>query len=60
MNLFQLLRNNKPLPEALTADSLARQARMAEKLAIIKAEMGEKYILHPKHKVTKLAKPKGY
>lgn len=60
MNLYQLLRKNKPLPETLTADSLARQARMAEKLAIIKAEMGEKYILHPKHKVTKLDKPKGY
>ena len=60
MNLFQLLRNNKPLPETLTADSLARQARMAEKLAIIKAEMGESYILHPKHKVNKLDKPKGY
>ena len=60
MNILKLLRNNNALPDTLTADSLARQARMAEKLAIIKAEMGEKYILHPSHKVTKLDQPKGY
>jgi len=60
MNILQLLRKNNPLPEMITADSLARQARMSEKLAQIKSDMGEKWILHPCHKVTKLDKPRGF
>ena len=60
MNILQLLRKNNPLPEMLTADSLARQARMSEKLAQIKSDMGEKWILHPCHKVAKLDKPRGF
>jgi len=60
MNILQLLRKNNPLPEMLTADSIARQARMSEKLAQIKSDMGEKWILHPCHRVTKLDKPRSY
>ena len=60
MNILQLLRKNNPLPETLTVDSIARQARMAEKLAQIKSDMGEKWILHPCHKVAKLDKPRGF
>jgi len=60
MNIMQLLRNNNPLPEMLTADSLARQARMAEKREQAISELGEKWILHPCHKVTKLDKPRGF
>ena len=60
MNILQLLRKNNPLPETITADSLARQARMSEKLAQIKSDMGDKWIMHPSNKVTKLNKPRGF
>ena len=60
MNIFNLLRKNKALPEQLEADSLIRQARMAEKRQQAIAELGDKWILHPKHKVTKLDTPRGF
>ena len=60
MNILSLLKKNKALPEQLEADTLIRQAKMTEKLAQIKSDMGEKWILHPCHKVAKLDKPRGF
>ena len=60
MNILNLLRKNKALPEQLEADSLIRQARMAEKREKAIKELGEKYILHPCHKVVKLTNPRSY
>ena len=60
MNILQLFRNNNKLPETIAADSLARQARMKEKIEQIKSDMGEKWILHQCNKVTKLDKPRSF
>ena len=60
MNLLNLLKKNKTLPEQLEADTLMRQARMAEKREQAIKELGEKWIMHPCHKVAKLDKPRGF
>lgn len=59
-DIVMLFRRNQV--EAPTADMLARQAGMAERnakrLQAIKEEMGEKWILHPAHKKTRLDEPR--
>ena len=60
MNIFNLLKKNNPLPKQLEADTLIRQARMAEKRQQAINELGEKWILHPCHKVNKLNTPRGF
>ena len=60
MNILSLLKKNKALPDQLEADTLIRQARMAEKREQAIKELGDKYILHSKHKVTKLDKPRSF
>lgn len=60
MNLLNLLKKNKILPEQLEANTLIRQARMAEKREQAIKELGEKWIMHPCHKVAKLDKPRGF
>ena len=60
MNILNLLKKNKALPEQLEADTLIRQARMAEKREQAIKDLGEKWILHPCHKVVKLNTPRGF
>ena len=59
-DIIMLFRRNRV--EAPTADMLAIQAGMAERnakrLAKIKEEMGEKWILHPSHRKSRLDEPR--
>lgn len=59
-DIIMLFRRNRV--EAPTADMLAIQAGMAERnakrLAKIKEEMGEKWILHPNHRKSRLDEPR--
>ena len=49
---------NQELHEKLEAESIARRKRNEERIEQIKAEMGEKYILHPSHNKTRLDEPR--
>ena len=46
------------LHDKLEAESAARRKRNVERMEKIKAEMGEKYILHPNHKRGRLDEPR--
>lgn len=46
------------LREKLEAESAARRKRNEARIEQIKAEMGEKYILHPSRTKTKLDEPR--
>ena len=46
------------LHDKLEAESAARRKRNAERMEKIKADMGEKYILHPNHKRGRLDEPR--
>lgn len=46
------------LHDKLEAESVARRKRNVERMEKIKAEMGEKYILHPNHKRGRLDEPR--
>ena len=49
---------NSDLMDKLEAESRARAKRNAERIEKIKAEMGEKYIMHPSHTKGKLDEPR--
>mgnify|MGYP006286790059 CR=1 FL=1 len=49
---------NSDLMDKLEAESRARAKRNAERIEKIKAEMGEKYIMHPSHTKGKLNEPR--
>ena len=49
---------NQELHDKLEAESAARRKRNVERMEKIKAEMGEKYILHPNHKRGRLDEPR--
>lgn len=49
---------NDELHDKLEAESVARRKRNAERMEKIKADMGEKYILHPNHKRGRLDEPR--
>lgn len=49
---------NQELHDKLEADSVARRKRNEARIEKIKADMGEKYILHPCHTKTKLDEPR--
>lgn len=59
-DIIMLFRRNRV--EAPTAHMLAIQAGMAERnakrIAKIKEEMGEKWILHPNHRKSRLDEPR--
>lgn len=46
------------LHDKLEAESAARRKRNEERMEKIKAEMGERWILHPSHTKTKLDEPR--
>ena len=46
------------LHDKLEAESAARRKRNVERMETIKAEMGERWILHPSHTKTKLDEPR--
>jgi len=46
------------LHDKLEAESVARRKRNEERMEKIKAEMGERWILHPSHTKTKLDEPR--
>ena len=46
------------LHDKLEVESAARRKRNEERMEKIKAEMGEKYILHPSHMKHKLDEPR--
>ena len=49
---------NQDLLAKVEAESAARRKRNEERIEKIKAEMGEKYILHPSHTKTRLDEPR--
>ena len=49
---------NDELHDKLEAESAARRRRNEERMEKIKADMGEKYILHPNHKRGRLDEPR--
>ena len=49
---------NDELHDKLEAESAARRKRNEERMEKIKAEMGERWILHPSHTKTKLDEPR--
>ena len=49
---------NQELHDKLEAESAARRKRNEARIEKIKAEMGEKYILHPSHMKHKLDEPR--
>ncbi len=49
---------NQDLLAKVEAESAARRKRNEERIEQIKAEMGEKYILHPSHTKTRLDEPR--
>ena len=49
---------NQDLLAKVEAESAARRKRNEERMEKIKAEMGEKYILHPNHKRGRLDEPR--
>ena len=49
---------NQELHDKLEAESAARRKRNEERMEKIKAEMGERWILHPSHTKTKLDEPR--
>lgn len=51
-------RVNQELLDDLEAESVARRKRNEERMEAIKAEMGEKYILHPSHVKGRLDEPR--
>ena len=58
--LIQLFKQqtNNDLMSTLEAESQARAERNVERMEKIKAEMGEKYIMHPVHTKGKLNEPR--
>ena len=63
LNIKQLIERfknnvNQELHDKLEAESAARRKRNVERMEKIKAEMGEKYILHPSHMKHKLDEPR--
>ena len=55
--MFKQQTNDKLLSD-IEAESAARRKRNVERMEKIKAEMGEKYILHPSHMKHKLDEPR--
>jgi len=55
--MFKQQTNNELLSD-IEAESVARRKRNAERMEKIKADMGEKYILHPNHKRGRLDEPR--
>ena len=49
---------NQDLLAKVEAESAARRKRNEERIEKIKADMGEKYILHPNHKRGRLDEPR--
>ena len=49
---------NQDLLAKVEAESAARRKRNEARIEKIKAEMGEKYILHPSHTKTRLDEPR--
>lgn len=49
---------NDELLSDIEAESAARRKRNEERMEKIKAEMGEKYILHPSHTRSRLDEPR--
>ena len=49
---------NQDLLAKVEAESAARRKRNEERMEKIKAEMGEKYILHPSHTRSRLDEPR--
>lgn len=49
---------NQDLLAKVEAESAARRKRNEERIEKIKAEMGEKYILHPSHTKGRLDEPR--
>ena len=63
LNIKQLIERfknnvNQELHDKLEAESAARRKRNEARIEKIKAEMGEKYILHPSHMKHKLDEPR--
>lgn len=46
------------LSAKIEAESVARRKRNEERIEAIKKEMGEKWVLHPSHRKTKLEEPR--
>ena len=49
---------NQELHDKLEAESAARRKRNEERMAKIKADMGEKWVLHEAHKKGRLDEPR--
>ena len=57
INLFKQTADVE-LQAKLEQESIARRARNDARMAKIKADMGELYILHPNHKKSRLDEPR--
>ena len=57
IDLFKQQTNDE-LMSKLEAESIARAKRNAERIEVIKQEMGTKYIMHPSHTRGKLDEPR--
>lgn len=55
MSMFAKIPDSNP---DLDREISERQKRMRDRMEEIKKEMGEKYILHPNHKKTRLDSPR--
>ena len=59
MTMFDLIRKFVKQPEStMSFDLDGMRQRNEQRIAKIKAEMGEKYILHPSHNKTRLDTPR--
>ena len=63
LNIKQIIESfkrqaNQDLLEKVEAESAARRKRNEERIEAIKAEMGDKWVLHPSHKKSRLDEPR--
>lgn len=63
LNIKQIIESfkrqaNQDLLEKVEAESAARRKRNEERIEAIKAEMGDKWLLHPSHKKSRLDEPR--
>lgn len=63
LNIKQIIESfkrqaNQALLEKVEAESAARRKRNEERIEKIKAEMGDKWVLHPSHKKSRLDEPR--
>jgi hypothetical protein len=49
---------DQELHDKLEAESLARRKRNEQRIEQIKTEMGDKWVLHPSHKKSRLDEPR--